>query len=757
MSKPFAATSSFVAWSMAAAVCAPALGDGPLYDILEFAPNSSVVTAAALRTAISGTALPWRVRDRSSGIEMVLIPPGSFVMGASPGDPDAANNEFPTRVVTLTQAIYVTRTEITQAAWIAVMGSNPSQFTGVMNRPVEKVSWNQAQSWCVSSGMRLLTEAEWEFGCRAGTTTSRYSSDIDAIAWWGYGDGNASAMTHPVGTRLPNDLGLFDTLGNVNEWVQDVYGVYPAGDETDPLGPVAGERRVSRGGGFDAYPRHLRASLRWDSLPTMIEANTGFRAARTASRAHFADTDGDGVFDEIDNCVGTPNPSQADCDGDGVGDVCELVDCNGNGIPDSCDINLGLSRDIDQDGVPDECSLDCNANGRPDAYDIATSTSADCNANSIPDECEDGSVTATTGAMGRFGNGVTASGTLHGLVMSATPVSVTVRARGDLGTSTEFAVVKFAGVTIANFFVAGGGDCSDTADSETIQLSAANWNAFLGNSPGGTLAVSVAGSPLVDASQCIDSFVEVSVRYKSGRYDCNGDGISDLCQIASGSLADCNQNGFGDACEILSGEASDIDGNGVPDSCQTDCNTNGLPDSFEIDQGLVGDCNSNGAPDSCDIGSGSSADLDANGVPDSCQPDCDGNGKPDDWEISTGRAPDCDGNSVLDVCDIAAGSADIDANGQLDSCQGDCDGNGRPDSWEILLGAQDDDQDGRLDVCEFAYGDLDLDGEVTSGDIAFMLLIFGETDLPFGDLDGDGVISSGDISIMLLNFGTVPF
>ena len=493
------------------------------------------------------------------------------------------------------------------------------------------------------------------------------------------------------------------------------------------------------------------------------------------------------------------NGSVGDCDNDGIPNSCEIAagapDCNNNGIPDACDITSGLSRDADQDGNPDECEFDCNRNGLPDDYDIATSASADCNRNDIPDECEDGSMSAVTGSMGRFGSGVTASGTLTAMLPSITPVTVTVRARGDLNGATEFAVVKFANTTVANFFVAGGTDCPSGYDSETYTLSATAWNNMVAASQGGNVAVTVTGSPLVDPNQCANGFVEVLVSYKSSRYDCNGDGLSDLCQIASGALLDCNQNGVPDACDISAGTVADIDQNGVPDTCQPDCNANGLPDAYELSRGLAADCNGNGKPDSCDIAGGFSTDFDQNGVPDSCQPDCNANGKPDAWEVATGLVPDCNANGQPDSCDIAAGAPDVDGNGVPDSCQGDCNANGKPDAWEIATGQApdcnhnglpdacdlnsgaagdcngngipdscdiaagelDDDADGRIDSCELAYGDLDLDGDVTAGDIAFVLLIFGDVNPAFGDLDGDGVITSGDISIILLNFGPVPF
>ena len=509
-----------------------------------------------------------------------------------------------------------------------------------------------------------------------------------------------------------------------------------------------------------------------------------------------SDCNHNGIPDSCELTAGTAH----DCDGNGVLDECEIAagapDCNSNGIPDACDIASGLSRDADHDGNPDECELDCNHNGLPDDYDIATAFSADCNHNGIPDECEDGSVSAATGLMGRFGNGVTASGTLRSMLPSASPVSVTVYARGDLNGTTEFAIVKFAGQKVANFFVAGGSDCPVGYDSETITIPAAVWNAMLAASQSGDVPVEVTGAPLVDASQCPDGFVEVLVNFTTARYDCNGDGVSDLCHIASGALPDCNRNGVPDGCDIGAGNAADIDQDGVPDTCQPDCNANGLPDSYEIAQSLVPDCNSNGRPDSCDIASGFSSDFDGNGVPDSCQPDCNSDGRPDAWQIATGELPDCNANGLPDACDLASGlSVDLNVDGRPDECEADCNRNNKPDDWEVATGqapdcngngipdscdiesgvsrdcdfngvpdncdisagSLDEDRDGRPDRCQIAYGDFDLDGEVTMADVGYLLLVFGDVDSPFGDLDGDRIITTADVSLLLMNFGPVPF
>ena len=157
-------------------------GDCPTwYTVLEQNPDPNVVWDATLAAAITATGKPWRVLDNLSGIEMVLIPPGNFHMGggnpwkdSSGGNygPPLPLNECCVHLVYLTNAFYVGRTEVTQADWIAIMGTNPSHFTGDTSRPVEGVSWNDIQPFCTATGLRLLTEAEWEYAFRAGTETA---------------------------------------------------------------------------------------------------------------------------------------------------------------------------------------------------------------------------------------------------------------------------------------------------------------------------------------------------------------------------------------------------------------------------------------------------------------------------------------------------------------------------------------------------------------------------------------------------------
>jgi formylglycine-generating enzyme required for sulfatase activity len=254
--------------------------------VIEFAPNPAVVTNATMRAAITATGLAWRVRDTATQIEMLLVPPGAFMMGCTASNVYGCNpDENPTHSVTLTQAFYMGRYEVTQGQWVATMGSNPSYFQGYSDsasRPVELVSWSTVQSYLSATCMRLPSEAEWEYACRAGTTTAfnNGSSDdatVGTIAWY---LSNSGIQTHAVGGKAANALGLYDMSGNVDEWVNDRYGPYSSGAQTNPLGPVSGTARVFRGGAWFADSGYVRSSDRGGSSPGGAGDGLGFRVAK---------------------------------------------------------------------------------------------------------------------------------------------------------------------------------------------------------------------------------------------------------------------------------------------------------------------------------------------------------------------------------------------------------------------------------------------------------------------------------------------
>jgi formylglycine-generating enzyme required for sulfatase activity len=262
-----------------------ALGQVPWYTVLEQAPNPAVVTDAALRLKIVDSGFPWRIQDIGTGIEMLLVPPGTFLMGANPGDNEGWPNESPAHQVTITQPFYLGKTEVTQAQWQAKMGNNPSfyrDYTESAVRPVDTVSWNDVAGFNAATGFRLPTEAEWEFACRAGTTTARYS-DGD-IGWWGDIYNQYYGGNRPVGGKIPNGYGFYDMLGNVSEWVQDWYGNYSLNSVKDPYGPSSGTERLLRGGSLYNWPIECRSACRSQHNPSGAKGReSGFRVARTVS------------------------------------------------------------------------------------------------------------------------------------------------------------------------------------------------------------------------------------------------------------------------------------------------------------------------------------------------------------------------------------------------------------------------------------------------------------------------------------------
>ena len=208
--------------------------------------------------------------------EMVYVEGGTFDMGAtSEQGSDAESNEYPVHSVTLS-GYYIGKCEVTQELWEAVMGGNPSEFIGAQ-KPVERVSWYDCQEFVsrlnslTGRTFRLPTEAEWEYAARGGKKSSHYkysgSGNIGSVAW--YYD-NIGSRTHPVGTKSPNELGIYDMSGNVWEWCSDWYGGYSAGAQTNPMGPSSGSHRVLRGGSWGSFAMRCRVSNRLGHDPGNI-------------------------------------------------------------------------------------------------------------------------------------------------------------------------------------------------------------------------------------------------------------------------------------------------------------------------------------------------------------------------------------------------------------------------------------------------------------------------------------------------------
>jgi len=242
--------------------------------------NANVLSSGS--SSLSDNTLTIPVKNGIS-IEMVKVEVGSFNMGATPEMQAPYEVEKPVHRVTLTNNYYIGKYEVTQALWQAVMGSNPSYFKGD-DLPVEQVSWNDCQDFIsklnamTGKRFRLPSEAEWEYAARGGKKSRGYqysgSNTLGDVAWY---EGNSGSKTHAVGTKQPNELGIYDMTGNVYEWCQDWYGSYSSSPQTNPIGAVSGSRRVRRGGGWCSSASYCRSSYRYNCAPDGRYVDIGFR------------------------------------------------------------------------------------------------------------------------------------------------------------------------------------------------------------------------------------------------------------------------------------------------------------------------------------------------------------------------------------------------------------------------------------------------------------------------------------------------
>lgn len=241
----------------------------------------------------------------SLGMKLIWVEPGQFWRGSEPAETGHRANES-RHLVTLTRGFWLSATEVTQAQYEAVMNDNPSAFAGA-DRPVENVPWfawivycNRLSEWeglrpayridgvrviwdRAADGYRLPTEAQWEYACRAGTTTRFSAGDkttqLMAVAWFRV---NADWQTRPVAAKPANPWGFFDMHGNVFEWCWDLYAPYGGQELVDPTGAADGGRRILRGGGWGSYSRGCRSAYRLTSEPSVRRAWFGARLARGA-------------------------------------------------------------------------------------------------------------------------------------------------------------------------------------------------------------------------------------------------------------------------------------------------------------------------------------------------------------------------------------------------------------------------------------------------------------------------------------------
>jgi len=269
---------------------------------------ATCLAAGGIWYHMAGRSGPWpeTVLDLGNSVQMrlVLIPAGKFMMGSPATEVGRVSDEGPQHDVTISKPFYMGVFEVTQEQYEQVMGVNPSRFKGAKN-PVEMVSWEEAVEFCKKLSARtgkkvmLPTEAQWEYACRAGTTTAFHTGDAlkpgqanadfpsnpglwDRImAWVGMSSAQKIIQTTPAGSFPPNGFGLYDMHGNIWEWCSDWYGedYYANSPKTDPRGPDSGSYRVLRGGGWYDGPQICRSADRGRSSPDLRDHSIGFRVA----------------------------------------------------------------------------------------------------------------------------------------------------------------------------------------------------------------------------------------------------------------------------------------------------------------------------------------------------------------------------------------------------------------------------------------------------------------------------------------------
>ena len=278
---------------------------------------SKVIIALLLAGALSAQQAGQTKANGKDHQQYVWIAAGKFFMGCSPNDRNCSADENPRHSVEITKGFYLGQTPVTVGAWKAYSaasgkpalptvdsyGRKINAATADDNQPAVEVTWDEANSYCAWAGMRLPTEAEWEYAGRAGTATPLYGDDIDKLAWYAdnsgkkafdsveafrfdnskyekklFGNGNGPK---DVKLKAANAWGLYDMLGNVAQWVSDYYAptYYATSDSQDPQGPKQGTQRVLRGGSWNAMPAAVRVSNRITNPPGDRVSTFGFRCA----------------------------------------------------------------------------------------------------------------------------------------------------------------------------------------------------------------------------------------------------------------------------------------------------------------------------------------------------------------------------------------------------------------------------------------------------------------------------------------------
>ncbi len=424
-------------------------------------------------------------------------------------------------------------------------------------------------------------------------------------------------------------------------------------------------------------------------------------------------------------------------------------DCNCNQQDDALDISTGFSRDCNGNSVPDEC-------------DIHNEDSADCDGDGVPDECQLTSRFAvTSGPLTPFGADIPRTLLIPNAPLAASDLVIFVQARSDLNQSLEFVRLELNGVSIATLFTTDGLDCPNEPNSAALTMDALTYNSMILAGDGVARFRAVASSS-VSPSLCSDGFISISVAYDLFQTrDCNGNGLIDSCEIASGLAQDCNGDDVPDDCQLTEtymNHSPELGPIGFPTN-----RAHALPDPPEAaDEVLftvaaIADLS----------GANEYIDVFLNGAPigrafESGAGDC-----PSQPNIAEIRLDAASFNALLtggdatitlqpsrDVASNLCGDAShLTVTTQylaLAEMSADCDGDGVMDACEIAGGARDENSNGVPDTCE-TPGDMNGDGAVNSSDLAFLLARWG-TDDDNADLNGDGTVNSTDLAFLLTLF-----
>jgi hypothetical protein len=439
--------------------------------------------------------------------------------------------------------------------------------------------------------------ADGEVGTwQAGSSVSAATRDFDS---WVTSSGLATSSGW--GTALDPGFANGGTVGDINNgagW----YDATPGTANTVTGGRMLVIQIVRTAANDTLYTANLSITYKVSGSSTPIQPGAFTYSFGIANPcAGGPDCNNNGCNDARDIATG----SSADINTNGVPDECE-PDCNNNDRPDAYDISTGSSADINTNGVPDECEVDCNNNDIPDRYELAQGLVPDCNADQIPDDCQGAARVALMSAdLGSPSGADARVAIFSNLIPAESPVTIVVRAIGDLSSTSEFIEPTLNGVPTERLFETGANDCPAQPDVGILSIQPGTFNELISDS--GTLAIRLACPITVDGTECKGAgslTVEVLYTGIGDTGDCNGNERLDICELADSTSPDCNANLKPDSCDIASGFSADCDINGIPDSC-------------DIVSGL--DCNTNGVPDACDVAAGTSPDIDANNKPDECQ------------------------------------------------------------------------------------------------------------------------------------------